>query len=167
MSIDNIQLPAIVVQDLFKNTLIDLKTGNALLNAGPVPILSYLGNNQKAVVIIVDDGTAIYLPDDELNFLLGILTACKLTMADIALLNYCRNPGITYQDIFQQLHAQKIFLFGIMPAALQLPLQFPHYQVQHYNNQVYLSSPGLAAIKDDKNEKTKLWTCLKQVFSIP
>ena len=166
MSLDNIQLPAIVLQDLFKNALIDMKTANTVSTVSTASTLSYLGDNQKRVVIVVDEATAIYLPEGELNFLLEILTACKLSMADIALLNCCRNPGISYQDIFQQLDAQKIFLFGVAPAALQLPLQFPHYQVQHFNNQVYLSSPALAAVKDDKIEKTKLWVCLKNVFSI-
>ena len=161
MSLDNIQLPPIVLQNLYRNALIDLKTGNAASAT-----LTYLGNNQKRVAIIVDEHEAIYLPDEELNFLLGILTACKLSMADIALLNYHKNPAITYKDIAEQLHAEKIFLFGTTPAILELPLQFPHYQVQQYNDQVYLSSPNLKKLRDDKAEKTKLWNCLKQVFSI-
>ena len=166
MSLDNIQLPPIVLQDLYRNSLIDLKTVNTVPGAAASPTLAYLGNNQKHVVIIVDEPEAIYLPDEELNFLLGILTACKLSMADIALLNYHKNPAITYKDIAEQLQAEKIFLFGTTPAILELPLQFPHYQVQQYNDQVYLSSPNLKKLRDDKAEKTKLWNCLKQVFSI-
>lgn len=166
MSLDNIQLPPIVLQGLYRNALIDLKTVNAVPGIAASATLTYLGDNQKRVVIIVDEPEAIYLPDEELNFLLGILTACKLSMADIALLNYRKNPAITYQDITEQLEAQKIFLFGTSPANLELPLQFPNYQVQQYNGQVYLSSPNLKKLKDDKVEKTKLWNCLKQVFSI-
>ncbi len=166
MSLDNIQLPAIVLQDLFKNGLIGGSMGNAHLGNFATQTISFLGDNQKKIVIIVNDAAAIYLPDDELNFLLGILSACKLSMADIALLNCSKNPSVTYTVINQQLAAEKIFLFGVEPSALELPLQFPHYQIQKYNNQVYVSSPSLKTLVNDKAEKTKLWTCLKQVFLI-
>ena len=166
MSLDNIQLPAIVLQDLYTNALVDLKTENAQPASVLAGNLSFLGENKKKVSIVVNHPDAIYLPDDELNFLLGILSACKLSMADVALLNCCKNPSLTYRDISGQLSAEKILLFEIQPSLLELPLQFPHYQIQHYNNQVYLSSPSLKILADNKEEKIKLWGCLKQVFAI-
>ncbi len=166
MSLDNIQLPAIVLQDLYTNSLVDLKTANAEPVAVSAGELSFLGENKKKISIIVDHTDVIYLPDEELNFLLGILSACKLSMADVALLNFVKNPSATYREIGEQLSAEKVLLFGIKPSALELPLQFPHYQIQNYNNQVYLSSPDLKTLSDNKEEKIKLWTCLKQVFAI-
>ena len=166
MSLDNIQLPAIVLQDLFANVLVDLKTENAQPDSVTPESLSFLGENKKKISIIVDHAEVIYLPDDELNFLLGILSACKLSMADVALLNCSKNPPVAYKDISEQLSAEKVLLFGIEPSRLELPLQFPHYQIQNYNNQVYLSSPALKVLADNKEEKIKLWGCLKQVFTI-
>ncbi len=166
MSLDHIQLPAIVLQDLFTNTLVDLKTVTAPPSSFNEGNLSCLGGNKRRVTIIVAHPEVIYLPDNELNFLLGILTACKLSMADVALLNYSKNPSVTYKHISEQLLAEKILLFGIEPSKLELPLQFPHYQIQQFNNQVYLSSPGLKILSDNKEEKIKLWMCLKQVFGI-
>ena len=166
MSLDNIQIPAIVLQDLFKDSLVDLKTDE---HAGDLPSpsqLSFLGTNLQRVVIVVNNSNATYLPDEELNFLLGILSACKLSMADVALLNLSKNKAVNYNMIADELYAEKIFLFGVEPSALQLPLQFPHYQVQKYNSQVYLSSPDLSTLSTDRAEKTKLWNCLKQVFNI-
>ena len=166
MSLDNIQLPAIVLQDLFTNALVDLKQENTqptLVSAGN---LSFLGENKKKVSIIVDHTEVLYLPDDELNFLLGILSACKLSMADVALLNCSKNPSITYKNISEQLSAEKIILFGLEPSRLELPLQFPHYQIQNYDDHVYLSSPTLKILADNKEEKIKLWGCLKQIFAI-
>ena len=166
MSLNGIQLPALVLQELFAHSLID--TGQANNLTGPVPGLpfAYLGNNQKNVAIIVDYPESVYCTDEELNFLLNILSACKLTMEDIALLNHNKNPNITYQDIFKHLHAVKILLIGVSPADIQLPMDFPYYQIQRYNNQVYLSAPGLKLIKEDREQKTRLWVSLKQVFSI-
>jgi len=166
MSLDNIQLPAIVLQDLYTNALVDLKTENTQPASVVAGNLSFLGENKNRVSIIVDHAEAIYLPDEELSFLLGILSACKLSMADVALLNRSKNPSLTYKDISEQLSAEKVLLFGIEPSTLELPLQFPHYQIQQYNNQVYLSAPTLKILSSNIEEKKKLWGCLKQVFAI-
>jgi hypothetical protein len=167
MSLDNIQLPPIVLHDLFKHSLVDLNAGTTkddTINTTSTVNISFLGTNQKQIAIIVDNEKTIYLPDEELNFLLGILSACKLSMADVALVNIAKNNTLIYTDIAQQLNAEKILLFAVTPAQLQLPLQFPHYQIQKFNTQVYLSAPSLQLIEADKAEKTKLWNCLKQIF---
>ena len=166
MSLDNIELPAIIIQSLYSKSLYDLKTTEPGLDNMQAAGINYLGNNQKRIALLVNSTEAIYLPDDELNFLLGILTACSLSMADIALINISKNAGLLYTDITEQLKAEKIFLFGLDAEALALPLQFPHYQVQQFNNQVYLSSPSLSYLQKDKEEKMKLWSCLKKIFSL-
>ena len=75
MSLDNIQLPAIVVHDLFKNSLIDLNMKQPVAASSTTAPFAFLGNNQKKVIVIVNDDSAIYLSDISLNFLLGILAA--------------------------------------------------------------------------------------------
>ena len=87
-------------------------------------------------------------------------------MADIALINLAKNPGLAYTTVTEQLKAEKVFLFGLDTTALALPLQFPHYQVQQFNNQVYLSSASLHELQANKEEKMKLWNCLKKIFSL-
>lgn len=162
MSLDNIQLPPFVLGSLFNRSLYELKPAAEIAATGTI---SYLGENKRKIAILVNSSNSIYLADEELNFLLGILTACKLSMMDVALINVSKNPGLSYRDIAEQLQAEKVFLFGIDPAILNLPLQFPHYQLQHYNNQVYLSSEALGRLQTDKQEKLKLWNSLKKVFS--
>lgn len=164
MSLDNIQLPPVILQDLYKNSLVDLRSAEGSSKPSTKAGLSFLGDNQKKIIIVVKEKDAIYLPDEDLNFLMGILTACKLNMADIALLNLSANPSLDHNSINTELAAEKILLFGVDPLVLSLPLQFPHYQVQQYNNQVYLSAPALNILQDDKAEKMKLWTCLKKIF---
>jgi hypothetical protein len=166
MSLDNIQLPPTILQSLYSKSLYDLKTNE--LEPGDIKAakIAYLGNNQKKIALLVTSSSAIYLPDEELNFLMGILTACKLSMADVALINLNKNADLTYTQISEQLKAEKVFLFGLDADALQLPLQFPHYQIQQYNNQVYLTSLSLPELQNDKAEKMKLWNCLKSIFSL-
>jgi hypothetical protein len=166
MSLDNIQLPDTILQGLYSKCLYDLESHKSVLSDIPALSIGFLGSNQKKITILVNSDAAIYLPDDELNFLLGILTACKLSMADIALVNLAKNPGLAYSVLTEQLKAEKVFLFGLNAATIELPLQFPHYQVQQFNNQVYLSSVSLTEMQANKEEKMKLWACLKKIFSI-
>jgi hypothetical protein len=164
MSLDNIQIPPIVLQNLYGKSLIDLKTGGENTASWQRDTLSYLGNNQKRIAVVVNSPDTIYLPDDELNFLLGILSACKFSMEDTALINISKNPLMSYNKVAEQLRSEKIFLFGVDPEKLGLPLQFPHYQIQHFNNQLYLSSVSLTVLQNNKEEKLKLWNCLKKIF---
>lgn len=166
MSLDNIQLPAMILQGLYSKSLYDLETDKSVLDDIQTGNIASLGSNQKKIAVLVNSTAAIYLPDEELNFLLGILTACKLSMADIALINLAKNPNLAYTAVTEQLKAEKIFLFGLDADALALPLHFPHYQVQQFNNQVYLSSVSLNELQANKEEKMKLWNCLKKIFTL-
>jgi len=165
MSLDKIQLPPIVLQELFNKSLVS----SEIIQSAEAPAeasIIFLGNNKQHIVIVVDCNEAKFLTDEELNFLLGILSACKLTMEDVAIINIKNTKPLSYKKMAKELQAEKIFLFGVDPSQIELPLQFPHYQIQSYNKQVYLSSPLLSILQDNKAEKTKLWLSLKQVFSL-
>jgi hypothetical protein len=166
MSLDNIQLPATILQGLYSKSLYNLETDKSVSDDIQTDNIVSLGSNQKKIAVLVNSSAAIYLPDEELNFLLGILTACQLSMADIALINVAKNPGLVYTAVTEQLKAEKIFLFGLDADTLALPLQFPHYQVQQFNNQIYLSSASLNELQANKEEKMKLWNCLKKIFAL-
>ena len=166
MSLDNIQFPPAMLQSLYSKSLYDLRSDKPVTDNIQSGSIAFLGSNQKKIALVVNAETSIYLPDDELNFLLGILTACKLSMADIALINVSKNPDLNYTTITEMLKSEKIFLFGLDAESLELPLQFPHYQIQKYNNQLYLSSVSLSDLQKDKEEKMKLWNCLKNIFSL-
>jgi hypothetical protein len=165
MSLDNIQLPSIVIQQLFKNSLIDLKNSEADTDEKKDGV-PFLGSNKKRVCIVVADETAVYLADEQLGFLLGILSACKLNMEDVAIINFAKKSDLSYILLQQQLQAETLLLFGVTPRQLQLPLDFPYYQIQKFNGQLYLTALALQQLQQDKAEKTKLWNCLKQLFLI-
>ncbi|MEI9935243.1 MAG: hypothetical protein WDM71_10440 [Ferruginibacter sp.] len=165
MSLENIQLPPVVLQELFKTSLIQEDNTQPAIESSKKTGLTILGNNKKNICILIENNEAVYLPDEQLNFLVGILSACKLTLDDVAIINI-KNKLLLYSTLVNELKAEKIFLFGVDPSKIELPLTFPYYQVQKYNEQEYLSSPSLVLLQNDKTEKTKLWFCLKQIFSI-
>jgi hypothetical protein len=166
MSLNDIQLQPSSIRELYSKSLVEIKSNTTTVEATPAQSLSILGKNLKGIVLVVSNAEAAFVTDDELNFLLGILSACKLNMDDVGILNIRKHAGTDYKNIAAGLSAEKVFLFGVDPAEIKLPLSFPYYQVKRYNGQTYLSSPALAGIQNDKAEKTKLWNCLKQIFSI-
>ncbi|MBP6431143.1 MAG: hypothetical protein KA319_05200 [Ferruginibacter sp.] len=165
MSLDNIQLPVEVVTNLFKNSLVELDSQQPSAVNKTEASFNFLGNHEKKVVILVNEPDAIYLKEEELNLLLNILAACKLTMADIAVVNIAKNT-ITYKQLNDSLQSQIVLLIGTTPAEIDLPLDFPMYKIQVYNNQQYVCSVSLQHLLTDKVEKGKLWLTLKAVFNI-
>ncbi len=166
MSLDNIQLPPVVLHELYKYSLIGSINENVPGEKKVSPGFSTLGNNRKHILILVENEETPYLADEQLNLLLGILAACNLTMDDVAILNIGMSKSVTYKTITGKLKPEKLFLFGVTPAKIDLPLDFPNYQVQQYNNQIYLTAPQLSQFQDNKVEKSKLWNCLKQIFDL-
>ena len=166
MSLDNIQITPDLIQGLYKKTLVDLDTQQAktdLLNENQ---WIFLGKNEKNILIIVNEKDTAFLKDEDLNFLMGILSACNLSMVDIALMNYFKKQDMTYLMLMDKFAPEKIIFFGLEPAALDFPLQFPHYQLQKYNHQTYLSAPTLGILAKNIQQKKQLWNCLKNLFPI-
>ncbi len=164
MPLDNIQLTAFLMQGLFKNSLTEFKSMQSNDKKAQISTFNILGNNLKRVAIIVENFEILHLADDQLNFLMGVLNACKLTMEDVAIINTAKNKNVNYKAIELELKAETIILFGVTPSQIDLPVAFPPYQVQQYNKQTYLAAATLELIQTDKAEKTKLWRCLQQIF---
>ena len=166
MSLDNIQIPAVLVQDMYKRSLVDLDTNQQKTTSAKKAEWSFLGRNEKSVLLIVNEKDTAFLEDDDLKFLMGVLTACKLSMADVALVNFFKCPDLNYEGIGKQFKPDKIIFFGVEPTELDFPLQFPQYKLQQYNNQTYLCAPTLKTLAAQKDQKVLLWGCLKTLFSV-
>ena len=90
MSLDDIQLGPFLVQHLYKHSIVDLDTikKNGMFD---VPQIPFLGKNENGILVLVNEAYNAFLPDADLQLLTGILTACNLSLADIALVNVTRN----------------------------------------------------------------------------
>lgn len=185
MGLNDIELPASVIASLYPFSLVatgaetsasPLATNEAIPASTSSPAndavssasftWKFLGNNKKAVLVVVDHKDIVHLPDSDLNFLTNMLTACKLSLGDVILINYnnCREKG--GPAAVKYFKSREVLLFGVEPADFGLPVSFPEYQVQGLANVQYLYSPELAAISNDKAAKAKLWGCLKKMFGI-
>lgn len=169
MDINHIRITASAIADLYRTSLVEenetpVKTKPAPAKAND--LLKYLGENQKKILIIVDHSNTVYLPDDELSFLTNILSACKLSLADVAIINRNNYNEISYKELMAKLNSRIIFLFGVDPVFFGLPLSFPHFQVQPFANATFLFAPALMDCKKDDLLRSKLWVCLRRIFAI-
>ena len=178
MDLNNIELPAAVVAEFYQSSLIEsndipIKEKTVkLVDIETLPVTANdaswksLGSNIKNILIIVKSNEAVHLPDNDLTFLTGILTACKITLADVAILNLNNHPEASYKELTRHFKSKVVLLFDTEPAAFGLPMSFPHYQIQAFANNSFLYSPSLKELENDKVEKSKLWVCLKRLFNL-
>lgn len=176
----NIELPAFVIAEMFAESLVIIdegvkdtgakkekakqQTGTPALNTEKKKY--YLGNNEKHVSILVYDEANIFLDDECLQLLTNMITACKLNMADIAIINTAKTK-IDYQQVKNELNPLVFLFFGVESKTISVPFAIPHYQVQNYAYAKFMFAPSLPSLlKDDGNEKKKLWTSLKKIFEV-
>lgn len=129
----------------------------------------YLGDNKKHVVILVKDETAVHINDEWLGTLTKLLAACKLNLADVAVVNV--KPEIQFSTIQEQLQPQYILMFDIASAEIGLPFSIPNYQVQKYAGITFMLAPAVTLVSEKitdaiKIEKRNLWERLKLIFNV-
>jgi hypothetical protein len=172
MIFKNLQLPDFIIADMYKKDLVayegEKKSEKKEIKA-PVNKKWYLGENKKNVLIALNDGEAVFLRDEWLQFLSAILQACKLNLADVAIINLA-NQELTYKKVSEELKPQFYILFDINLKNFQLPFIVPNYQIQQYNQAKFLLAVSLLEINNStqeaKLEKSRLWLSLKKMFNI-
>jgi hypothetical protein len=174
MSLNTVRLAPTQLTELYGKHLVEttnpLGPANPSLEeptaAGGKIDLPCLGNNKKNVLVVVHYQQVVHLPDNELAFLLNLLSACNLGMEDVAVLNIQNAAGFSASFLLDHFNTKTVLLFGITPAEFGLPVSFPEFQVQQFNKAVFLYSPALAVIEPDKLLKSKLWVCLRRIFGL-
>ena len=151
------KLPYHLISQLYKNVLVDdtQTHQNKSIEEKIIP---------KDVLIVVKS-TAKNVPEKQVLFLTAILKALKLVLKDVHLITDKNENYGTYKEINARYSPKKIILFGISPSDIALPMHFPTFQVQAFENKKYLCSPTLEEIEDNKSIKLTLWQSLQQLFS--
>lgn len=166
MSIDNIPLPAFLYQNIFKKNLVDSKAEKATIALKEEAQINSLGGNEKKIIFLFNDNQNKFLGDLQMKFLWDLLTACQLTMADVALVNFFHTNAITYRELTDQLHPKKILIFGLLATDLHLPFTIPFFQIQNFQDQVYMISPSIEQLQMNVELKKQLWECLQKIFNL-
>src|SRR5688572_356413 len=177
MNINDILITPQLVADLYPYSLVETGEDPARSplpekniepenSADPAPLWRSLGDNKKNILVVVRYPDAVHLPDKELDLLTGMLVACKLSLADVAIINLTNHLEASYKELTAFFKSKVVLLFDVEPASFGLPMSFPHYQLQAFANATFLYSPSLTELENDKLQKSKLWVSLKRLFNL-
>ena len=161
MDLNQIKLTSQQVADLYSNVLIE--SGATVMPASTT--IRFLGNNKENILIVVNTDNTVFIADDDLKFLTTVLAACKMSLADVAIINW-QNVNADYKSILVELSSKAVLLFGVTPNEFGLPINFPFYQVQRFDERQFVFAPPLSEIGKDVNSKKELWLSLKRLFNI-
>ena len=172
MGLNNIEITDFIIGEWYKDNLVAQPSAPRTAPLAPSttpPSLKYLGNNRRNIALLVNSPDTAFLPDNQLAFLTKILEACLMTIADVAIVNQA-TAAVTVTALRQQLQPKTILLFGLEPTIIRLPINFPAFKLQSYDDCMYLSAPALDLLVPNTEEskllKSKLWVCLKTLFDV-
>ena len=185
-------LPAAVLVTLFKDTLVlpdhekkdeiipnkEEKITATSANNTPIEVpkvkkstgpLKHLGDHNKKILVIVNDPNSVYLNEADFILLTSILNACKLTIADIALVNI-GNQETSLHQILETLPSSIIMCFDVASADLKIKLPNTLYKVTELGESNLFFSKALSCMQgtsaEAKLEKGTLWILLKKLFAL-
>ena len=132
------------------------------------PIKS-LGEHNKKITVIVNDPNSVHLNEMDFILLTSILNACRLTIADIALINIGKQP-VGLHQILQELPSTLVLSFAVDATQLKVKLPSTLYKITQLGETNILFSNALSTMQgtgvEAKQEKAKLWTVLKKIFEL-
>lgn len=171
VNFEKLILPSVSIAGLYSKSLIVEQgeksakntPGENKINTG----YSFLGPNSARICLLVNLPGDKIVPEKQLTFIARLLSACKLSMEEVVVLNHYLQP-IEVKKLKQQLNPDRILLFGLSPSEIELPVNFPMFMPQTYDGTTYLYAPSLTQLNQENEEgkllKSKLWVCLRQVF---
>lgn len=165
MSLERLQLDPFLLAQMYHQPIIPEEIKVVPTEAKALPEIKYLGENQKNILLLIQNEREAYLSEETFNLLANILNACKLGMQDVALANTANYPGIRLQDYLSKIPARQVIYFAIEPSTLGLP-PATAYEISSFQGIPTLYSDDLQLIATDKALKGRLWMGLKQLFGI-
>lgn len=163
MDLDKLQLSAFSIKNLYQNSMIRLNSSQKSPDIENNNIRS-LGGNEKNILVIIKNPHNAFLDDAQLAFLTKMITACRLSLSDIAIININSITDNELKELAHFFKAAKIIMFGVNSLEMKLPFLIPDFQIQHYNEIQYLSAPELQIIENDQSIKKQLWANFQKMF---
>lgn len=171
MSLDNFQLPSLLIHELYKESLVLLDEQQIIeeksVLSNPASF-RHLGDYQKKILILVAEPGLLHISDEDLKLLTSLLNTCQSTLQDVALVNVLQNgAGFHTPTLIEQFQPDRIMIFCDDPSQLNLPFQLESFTLSKALGVKILTSVALSTLNTQRALKQKLWPQpLKDFFEI-
>jgi len=123
---------------------------------------TYLGKNQKNVLILVNDATNDVSTESGRELLRNLVKALQMTANDFALLNVSRYEQLQFNELHSFFSCRLVLAFGVLPSHLGVADQ-PQHMISTQESVQFVFSGNLDQLSGDLEGKKKLWGSLKQI----
>lgn len=163
MSIENIQLTKEQLEEFYSSHLVITDASRNINTDSKEKEHSkgITGKNHKHFVWVVNEPDYPFLSDEDFKFMSEVITACKMNMDDIALVNLAKS-NLDFTELKERLQPK----FIILSALAQNWLEADSYSLQQQEGFQFYISEDLNVLRDDKAKKSKLWLALKQMLGL-
>jgi hypothetical protein len=166
MGFENFKLPTVLVPELYGNSLIGNAQTAPLQEVNQETAFAALGNNEKNILLVVNDPQSVFLGEADLTFLTGIINACQFNLSDIAIVNTASYNSMDCQMLWKQFNPSTMICFGVQAEDIQLKKAILLFDVQKMGTVNVMFAPSLKEIAGQVEYKKKLWHQLKSIFRI-
>jgi len=122
---------------------------------------SYLGENNKYFLILIDDAKNKEINSLQKETLLKIMFAKGLELRDLAILNLDQFPGTNITELKEFFSCSKMVLFGINPQRIELP-PISSNKVENHANVMLFSTYNIDEMINDVTKKKDFWAVMKE-----
>lgn len=177
MGINHLQLSSDLIAALYPESLVVIKEYVPAKEneKSPKPVADkpsvypFLGENNRSICFLTNFPEEDFLPAEQHEFLIKMLSACKLSFNDIALVNIA-HISFDLAELRVQLHPKIIFLWGIPPLSVGFKSGLPDFNVSAVDGISVipvLSPDTMSGTRPEGTEfKQRLWICLKKLFTL-
>ena len=163
MSFENIQLTKEQIEEFYSSHLV-ITDARKVINPEAkekVQLSGITGKNNKHFVWVVNEPGYPFLSDVDFKFMSEVITACKMNMDDIALVNLAKS-NLHFAELRETLQPK----FIILSALAQNWLKADSYNLQEQEGFQFYITEELSILRNDPVKKSKLWLALKQMLAL-
>ena len=126
----------------------------------PTIEFTYLGENNRYFLVLVDDKTHKELNSIHKEMLLKIMLAKGLELRDLAIVNLNQYPKVSFTDLKQFFSCNRLVLFGMDPQQIALPALKVNLPEKYMDVRI-LASFSLDEMSSNTDKKRQFWAVMK------
>ncbi|HEX8378405.1 MAG TPA: hypothetical protein VF602_11365 [Pedobacter sp.] len=158
-------LPFLMTEDLYSihnETEVSVETEAPNADKQEPAFFDYLGENNKYILLLVNEPQHQIINPKELETLLNILKAKKQELKDVAIVNLSKYPNATFEELKNFFVCSSLVLFGINPAQIKLDGVQSNQIIKHQNTKV-LATFSFVEMLANTDKKRTFWDEMKKL----